>query len=466
MSDGSRNSLQQHGHSRRARDTAFVGLAYIWFGLGLSIVLQLLLAEGRGPAKPGWLPNTPPSWLVVVGLAGAVVTVACWLGARVTRPVLVFAALAGVWVSSPTLSAWWHSGQFQWRWLLLAAAAVGLVLAAATAPAMWTAWSIVGFSAAYTYANLYAIYRAYYSLGTSYSIAGNFREIGPIGLPDFDPPGGHVGRIIALVVHLWQPEVAMQPMGLAGNPNLTGNYLAALLAFSLVMALRFHPTKVRVWPYRALLIGFVVLPGVYLMNLLSARAAIVGLVMAAVVSLVRLPESASSMVAAAVAGAMFLVVLVPVVVSQAVDFSISGRDALWSDWWSAMTGQSIFGLGPPGGFEGQFQGSDIRWSHAHNELLQSWNLGGLVGLGACVGALVMLAWFGLRYWRWDDRALLAVLTCCLVLMSVEVLSTVFEVWPALGLAGLLVVAGRSLGMMTLDRPRQSPTRSPVSGEVE
>ena len=85
--------------------------------------------------------------------------------------------------------------------------------------------------------------------------------------------------------------------------------------------------------------------------------------------------------------------------------------------------------------------------------------------------LAFLAWFALRFSDRDGRALAAVLSCCLVLFGMEVLTSFFENAVALGLGTLIAVAGRSLRLMTVtglrpkgdteDSPRGRATQRPL-----
>ena len=73
-----------------------------------------------------------------------------------------------------------------------------------------------------------------------------------------------------------------------------------------------------------------------------------------------------------------------------------------------------------------------------------------------------LAWFAVRFSDRDQRALLVVLTCSAVLMVLEVLTPSVGNTIHLGIAGLMVVAGRSLALMGAPEDLPSPDHQAVA----
>ena len=93
--------------------------------------------------------------------------------------------------------------------------------------------------------------------------------------------------------------------------------------------------------------------------------------------------------------------------------------------------------------------------HAHNEIFQAWSLGGLLGLAAAVTTIAGLTWLAVRYSDRDGRVLLAVITCCMVLMGFEVLSSFRSNWVFMGIAWFIAIAGYSLSRMTPSERRRA-----------
>lgn len=84
--------------------------------------------------------------------------------------------------------------------------------------------------------------------------------------------------------------------------------------------------------------------------------------------------------------------------------------------------------------------------NAHNELLQAWSVGGLVGLFAFIGFFALVTWLAVRHSDLDGRVLLAVIASCVALLGMEVLSTDWA------LAWLVPIVARSLALFTGAEP--------------
>ncbi len=444
----------------------WLGLANLWLVLGSSVVMQWAWADRPG----GWVLGAPESWLRAAALSGALVVLLAALGGRVRWPAWVLAGLLGIWLGSGALSAWVLSGEPDTRSLLMAVAGGGLVLGAAAARTTWSGWSIYLIGFAYVYLHLAVLWKNYYSLGGEFPLVNRWLFEYPGGytlsvpsVPEWaNYPSGLIDRARALL-SLKQDATLLLPSGVAlptyryqgltTNPNLTGMFMAPLVAFAIPFAAgRWHPTGWRgravVYPARVALAAAVVVPAVYLLDLLDARAALLGVIAGAAVMLVPIGWARNRWAASVAALALPVLIMAPVVHTLRWGGpSYSGRDCVWDTVIPLIRATPSWGLGPPGGFEASCGPVSVRFAHAHNELLQAWSLGGLVGICAAVLALGFLVWFAVRFSDRDIRALVAVLTCSAVVMAVEVLTPSVGYTVHLGIAALAVVAGRSLALM-------------------
>ena len=101
---------------------------------------------------------------------------------------------------------------------------------------------------------------------------------------------------------------------------------------------------------------------------------------------------------------------------------------------------------------------------AHNELLQGYVYGGLLGLSFMVAIILGT---GYAAWRWraaDNRALVAVAASASILFGFEVLSP-WMTWREIpmGFAAFLAVASTSFGMMAPKHPE--PPESEPQADV-
>ena len=307
----------------------------------------------------------------------------------------------------------------------------------------------------------------YYSLGAEFTVAarwtgGRVVATAPADLPFPEDP---VSPLFALVSTASAgPSSGYYFLGLTGNPNLTGNYLAPILAFMAAFTLRAAIGNRSQAPERgtaiAAFVAFVA-PGVFLLHAFVARTALVAVVVSIVVVLWPTPRRRPTAKMRGVLAITVPVVVIaaPPTLSAAMNLRLSGRDCVWESWWHAVGLEPVWGNGP--GTLPSTCGLREWWRHAHNELLQSWSLGGLVGLLSFVLLIAFLTWFALGFSDRDGRALVAVLSCCLVLFGMEVVTPFFENAVSLGLATLIAVAGRSLSLMTASRFRaQAQSRKP------
>ena len=445
-----------------AASAPWLGLAHLWLVLSLSVSMQFLFAgSSRSSDVGGWLQTASLAWLVGVALSGVVTFAAAVMSGLVVRAARTFAALVTLWMGSAAISALALGGHLDWRAVLLAVACAGLSIGVSVAPPLLSGSSIFAIGASYVWLHLIVLWSNYYSLGSEFTVAGPWAGGGvvPTAVADLPFPDDPVSKLFALVSTASAgPSSGYYFIGLTGNPNLTGNYLAPFLAFMAAFTLRAAIGTRRETPERVLAIAaFVafVTPGVFLLHALVARTALIAVLVSMVVALwpgsMRRPTARVQGVLAIVLPVF--VIAAPPTLSATMRLSLNGRDCVWESWWQAVGREPVWGSGPgtlPSGC-----GTREWWWHAHNELLQSWSVGGLVGLVSFVLLIAFLTWFALRFSGRDGRALVAVLTCCLVLFGMEVLTPFFENAVALGVATLIAVAGRSLRLMTAAGPRSN-----------
>jgi hypothetical protein len=375
-------------------------------------------------------------------------------------PIVIFLALASqqvgwragalsaavmLWTAAPGWSAFMLEGRLDSRSLLLALTSMGIVLGAAVAPATALGWLLVGVGAAYVQLNLW---------GAAAQLLGSGQFEGFVSASGGWPP--------------WYMR------GLSTNGNLTGNFLLPLLAFVTPFLLSRSKAFERRFPGRgeaitgAVLIA-TLLPGAVVLSLAGARSAAGALLVGLATLLVPHAWCAQKRFQRLASVVAPLLVLGPVVLVTVAGglLSLSGRDCVWANWLEAMRGpfgSLLLGIGPEATFSGTScrGGGNAVWVHVHNELLQSVSTGGVIGLLGLLLTLGLLARWSVQHRAIDSGALLVVLTASLVLMGVEVLSSFRHPWIHLGIAALLAVAGRSLGMVDAQvRTRGAPITRPV-----
>ena len=432
-----------------------LGLAHLWVVLGLSVAMQFILADSSGSSEVGgWLQTASLAWLVGVAVSGVVTFAAAAMSGLVVRAARTFGALVTLWVGSAALSALALVGHLDGRAVLLALACAGLALGVSVAPPSLSGASIFAIGASYVWLHLIVLWSNYYSLGADFTVAGGWvgnpmvlTASGELPFPD-DP----ASQLVALVsTAAAGPSSGYVFIGLTGNPNLTGNYLAPFLAFMAAFTLRAAIGNRSQAPERGTAItAFVafVAPGLFLLHALAARTALIAVVVSIVVVLWPTPRRRPTAKTQGLLAVVLPVVVIaaPPTLSAGMGLSLNGRDCVWESWWQAVQQEPTWGNGP--GTLPSTCGPREWWWHAHNELLQSWSLGGLVGLISFVLLIAFLTWFALGFSDRDGRALVAVLTCSLILFGMEVVTPFFENAVALGLATIIAVAGRSLRLMT------------------
>ncbi|MEZ5186977.1 MAG: hypothetical protein R2720_14640 [Candidatus Nanopelagicales bacterium] len=446
------------------RVAAVLGLAYLWAVLGGSFAMQW------------WRIVPTPGRLQALSLFAVVVIVVALLTKRLPRQVPLLAALMAVWLAAGALSSWRLTGVVDSRSLLLALASVGVLFGAAATRPAWVGWSIIVIGSLYLLLNLVVYWKGYYSLGTSFpgttswnSVANGYRADSLASKDDWygyrlflelPYPDSVTDRAIALlrdVPRLRLVETVFEFRGLSGTPNQTGNFVAPFLAF--VIPFLSHRargrTGRRIAVARVALIAAIVGVGLSLLYFVDARTAAFAVAISAVVLVVPLGWSRNPRVAGIAAVLLPLAMMIPFVLTQTVGLDLTERRCLWQSWLGEIRASPVWGIGPPGHIESICR--DFTWFHSHNEFLQAWSMGGLMGLFAAVVLFGWLSWIAVRYSDRDDRALLTVLVCCIALMSMEVLSSGSGYWVYMGIAYLIAVVARSLNLMT---PRQAPSDAP------
>lgn len=443
-----------------ARIAGLAGLAFMCIVIVGNIVLEYLR-----------IMEAPRDWLVTCAVAAVAVVALALASRRLRRSTVIVGALLSVWLGAGTVSSWFLTGTVDTRSFMLGLVAAGLYFGVAAAVPGWSGWTIFGLGAGWVLLNLYVYYRAYYSLGQAFPgtswwalapgvLTGSVTSVQDVQAPGIAPlpyPDGQLARLWALLFEV--PEGTPQFIfnGLTGNGNLTGNFLTPLLAFIAPFAAgrwRSGEQPHRVGPLaaRVVLAAAVLLPGFFLLYLMEARAAIMGLLasLCLLVALRVLPTrwTANRTTAYVAAVAVPALILVPYAMSRLLGLSLNGRDCIWNKvWLPAIQNSPVWGIGPPGRLSDACAPGAPAWFHAHNELFQAWSIGGLLGVSTALAALGSLTWFAVRYWRRDDAALIAVVVCCATLMGNEVLSTFRGDAVHLGIAWLLVIAGRSMALL-------------------
>ena len=450
-----------------------LGVAYLWLVIGRSIWMQYT----RVIDPPiDWLRTA--AWLAIPVIAVAI------LSRRLRWQGLVLGALIAVWMGAGAVSSWRLTGQVDTRSLMLGAVCAGLFFGVAAAKPAWTGWSIFILGAGYVFLHLVVYYKSYYSLGQAFpgttwwwsrsmwnaqSMASLKDWQGGYYFVALPYPEGRIDRVLALVRDVPTLEIfqsGVKPFtfrGLASNGNLTGNFLAPYLAFVIpfvVTRWRGHHGVRRVLSVTARIVtaAAILIPGLFLLYSLNARSALAAVLISLLVLIIPLAWSRNSPTATIAAIVIPLGVLVPFVLTRTQGVSWNGRDCVWNQLWiPAIRDSPVWGIGPPGRFSDACLPGSPAWYHAHNEIFQAWSLGGLVGLVAAVATIAGLTWLAVRYSDRDGRVLLAVITCCVVLMGFEVLSTFRSNWVYMGIAWFIAIAGYSIARMAPSREGPSPT---------
>ena len=382
-------------------------------------------------------------------------------------------------------SSWRLTGEVDTRSLMLGAVCAGLFFGVAAARPAWTGWSIFILGAGYVFLHVVVYYKSYYSLGQAFpgstrwlsrsmwnaeSMASVKDWQGGYYFVALPYPEGRIDRVLALVRDVPYLETfrsGFKPFafrGLTGNGNLTGNFLAPYLAFVIPFsATRWRGNhglrRVLSVTARIVMAAAVLIPGLFLLQVLGARSALAAVLVSFLVVVSPLAWSRNSPTATIAAIVIPLGVLVPFVLTRSQGFSFNGRDCVWDRLWiPAIRDSPIWGIGPPGRLSDACAPGSTAWYHAHNEIFQAWSLGGLLGLAAAVTTIAGLSWLAVRYSDRDGRVLLAVITCCTVLMGFEVLSSFRSNWVFMGIAWFIAIAGYSLSRMT---SRSEGARSPA-----
>jgi len=435
---------------------AWFGLAYLWVVLGYNIYRQWIrvpILDGRADA------------MALVGVAVAALSLAT---GRRTRVQVALGGLLAIWLAAPALSAWGLSGApdpVYFRW---AAIGCGLYFGVVAARPLWSGWSIVVLGSVYLLLNLIVYWKAYYSLGTLFPGASIWWSSSAGGwvpaLPSLEELQGYAGpypqslpgKAWALITQV--PGLAyFQLHGMTVNATYTGDFVGPFVVFAvafLASARRRTGTRWVRWAVVSLLLGILAV-GFFLLFVLDAPTAIGAGVIAILASRLVPAGAARGRLPIVAAVAIPLVALSVPLVTKLAGLYLSGRNCVWASWWARVAENPVFGGGPPGAIENVC--GDFFIVNAHNELLQSISIGGLLGLVASVGVLVILGWLSVRYLREDDRVLLAVMICYAVLMPMEVFTTDWAImW-------FIAMSARSVGVIGgRDDPRSVDPSTPVA----
>ena len=133
---------------------------------------------------------------------------------------------------------------------------------------------------------------------------------------------------------------------------------------------------------------------------------------------------------ASLAVGVVLAALAPPLLAAAGGPDLNARLAIWERTWSAIIERPLLGWGADSGGH----------QHAHNQVLESWQSGGLialVGLGVVAGVAVIAA---VRFLAFDSRLALGLTIAAALEAGVEVI-TPWRKFPSLPLALVILVLG-------------------------
>ena len=204
--------------------------------------MQFVLADPTdGSDVGGWLQTASLAWLVGVAVSGVVTVAVAVLSGLLVPAARTFGALVTLWLGSAAVSALALGGRLDGRAVLLAVACCGLAIGASVAPPWLSGSSIFVIGASYVWLHFIVLWSNYYSLGSKFTVAGRWEgervlPVAPAGLPFPDEPASQLLSLVSTAAA--GPSSGYYFYGLAGNPNLTGNYLAPFLAFMAAWALR------------------------------------------------------------------------------------------------------------------------------------------------------------------------------------------------------------------------------------
>lgn len=429
-----------------------------------------VLVVGAGLAMQIARVNNPAlHWLILLAVLAAAVILFAYSSGRLSARTMLLGLLLAAWPASASCSTYVLRGEVEVRWLAIGLVTLGLFLGiAATNPSV-AGWCILGLGALYIYANLFALYRGYFSLGNSFWATSwydaKFNRTNALGsLADYW--GAANGEPLPYPEQPWSRAVALLFQvprltwfsfgGLAINSNHTGNYIAPIIPFVVPFAAgrwlatgARHPIRVRV--ARASLAISVVAPGFFLLYVLEARTALLAALLGIAAVVIPLSWTRRPLASVVTLASTLVLVMTPFFLTSLLEFSWNGRDCVWNAWLPIVHHSPLWGAGAPGTFVGYCPelGTDQTYPHAHNEILQAWNMGGLLGLAACVGALAVIAWDAPKLRVSDNGALLSVLVCVSLLMGMEVLATSQDSnWPYISIVWVIAIAARSIRATT------------------
>lgn len=426
----------------------WLGIVYLVFSLGGNMLMRLDPANPRPWFEP-----------VLLIMACAVLLVGLPLVTRKWQ-IWVPLGLLVLWIGAGAVSTWALTGSVPVatvRWTVILAAL--FVAAAVTRPA-WSGWALVVLGTLHLAANLAVYWRNYFSLGASFPDSGLWwsASYGWSSLPlpsrtdwvvDGAPalglpyPQGVIERVSALIVEV--PEVAgYQFLGLTGNPNYTGDYIAPFLVFAVAFLLRPVSVRLPAAP-RAVAAAAVLLMGLLVLHVLDARSALLAVLVGLVVPFVPVGWAGRGAVPFIAAVGTPMLLVLPPLVSWTTGAWFTGRFCVWRSWSAAIRDSPGWGIGVPGHL------ADVCPNpafivNAHNELLQAWSVGGVIGLLSFACFVALATWMAARHSHRDGRVLLAVTVACVALLGMEVLSTDWAI------AWLVPIVARSIAMFTADDP--------------
>lgn len=432
-----------------------IGAGILVLAFGFLIAIQVV--DTTNPENYQQVANVP-LWLAVV----MAVTSAYFLlfGSSTPHRARLLSILLAGWFATAYLNPLEQTGE---NYAKLAAVLIGLVLASAAASPAVSGWIVTLAGAVFVWLNGLAIAMALASQGALMPGAARWwsQEHGWVPIPDpvSSPAISPVDWLAT--VRLPASTTGYIEVGLASNPNGTGNALVLAVAFSLPFAVWWfgvtrHRRRRAMAGVAVAVLGLLI-PGILMLAILDARSALIAALASLLVWAVprRLLEMRIARIAAALTP---FVVLAPVAISALGNLSLTRRSCVWADWRAAVGGSPAWGIGAPGGFAGDSCGS-YWWRHTHNEVLQAWSISGIGGALTAALTLGWLGWLAVKHYRTDGRGLLAVMAASTVIMGTEILSLA-EDWRWMGLATLLVIAGRSLRLSGAARTSLPGDRPP------
>lgn len=379
---------------------------------GFLLYLQLL----RTLIRPAGLPDDAYTSLWSPGLVAAlagVLAVSALAGVRWTRTQVMFLSALALWLAAPWLRSLLVTGERDGTWLTGAFTLFAIALALQASSPLVVGWLVSVAGMGFLALNWKFIFDAYRSRG----------ELAPGVIRDPDTITTPGADLVDVMHDLWSRSHIV--MGLTANSTQTALWVAvgvmAAVAFLASLVVR-QPWPVAV---RGLLVAATaapLVPAYALADVLRSeltRYAVVAFAVGLALWLLplhRLPVLGQRVVAGATVALGLVGLFVPPIVAANWQVSFNARDCIWNAVRERWATDPFWG--PGSGVAVTSSCSSAKISHAHNDALQSWWLGGLPGLLGFALVFGVLLWLSVRRVR-QTPALFAFMVGMVVLSAVD-----------------------------------------------